>query len=106
MHIDVADVVGSLGDGDTITVGSKKLTLTVLRALRSTEAEPHTSPRVKDRHRTGHPPTEDTAETAWRQALAQDERGRYRSPDEPGQILRGVNRETKRRPAAVCQPSV
>jgi len=48
MHIDVADVVGSLGDGDTITVGSVKLTLTVLRALRSTEAEPHTSPRVKD----------------------------------------------------------
>jgi hypothetical protein len=48
MHIDVANVVGSLGDGDTITVGSVKLTLSVLRAPRSTQTEPHTSPRVKD----------------------------------------------------------
>jgi DNA-binding winged helix-turn-helix (wHTH) protein len=38
----------SLGDGDTITVGSVKLTLSVLHAPRSTETEPHASPRVKD----------------------------------------------------------
>ena len=37
----------SLGDGDTITVGSVKLTLSVLRAPRSTETEPAASPRVK-----------------------------------------------------------
>jgi pSer/pThr/pTyr-binding forkhead associated (FHA) protein len=40
--------VRSVGDGDTITVGSVKLTLSVLRAPRSTETEPHASPRVKD----------------------------------------------------------
>jgi DNA-binding winged helix-turn-helix (wHTH) protein len=38
----------SLRDGDTITVGSVKLTLTALRASRSTETEPDASPRVKD----------------------------------------------------------
>ena len=38
----------SLCDGDTITVGSVKLTLSVLHAPRSTETEPHASPRVKD----------------------------------------------------------
>ena len=38
----------SVGDGDTITVGSVKLTLTALRAPRSTETEPDASPRVED----------------------------------------------------------
>ena len=38
----------SLGDGDTITVGSVKLTLSAVRAPRSTETEPDASPRVRD----------------------------------------------------------
>ena len=37
----------ALGHGDTVTVGSVKLTLSVLHAPRSTETEPHASPRVK-----------------------------------------------------------
>jgi DNA-binding winged helix-turn-helix (wHTH) protein len=42
------DASRSLGDGHTITVGSVKLTLSVLRAPRSTETEPHASTTVKD----------------------------------------------------------
>jgi pSer/pThr/pTyr-binding forkhead associated (FHA) protein len=38
----------SLGDGDTIIVGSVKLTLSVLRTPRSTETEPHASPRMRN----------------------------------------------------------
>jgi len=37
-----------LRDGDSITVGSVKLTLTVLRAPKSTQTEADPSPRVKD----------------------------------------------------------
>jgi DNA-binding winged helix-turn-helix (wHTH) protein len=37
----------SLGDGDIITVGSVKLTLSLLRAPRSTETKPHAGPELK-----------------------------------------------------------
>src|SRR4029453_12035467 len=42
------DASRSLGDGDTITVGSVKLTFSVLRAPASTETEPRAGPKVKD----------------------------------------------------------